>query len=96
MRVVTVGMNYQVLPGKNELFEQVFRAVLKEMDTMDGHTKTHLYRDVADEQSYLIVSEWSSREAFDGFIASPKFRGVTNFGTEQVLAGRPSHQVYEH
>jgi heme-degrading monooxygenase HmoA len=93
--MITVGMNYQVLPGKNEVFERVFSAVLTQMESMEGHTRTHLYREVTDSQNYLIVSEWASREAFDGFISSPKFRSITNFGKDQVLAGRPTHEVYE-
>lgn len=88
-------MNYQVLPEKNETFERVFKAVLDGMREIDGHVDTHLYRDVADAQSYLIVSEWNNREAFDGFIQSPRFRSVTNFGKDQVLAGRPKHEIYE-
>src|SRR6478735_5278031 len=84
--MITVGMNYQVLPEKNEVFERVFKAVLGQMQTIDGHVTTHLYRDVLDAQSYLIVSEWNNREAFDAFIASDKFKSVTNFGKDQVLA----------
>ncbi|MGI8905320.1 MAG: antibiotic biosynthesis monooxygenase family protein [Candidatus Sumerlaeaceae bacterium] len=93
--MITVGMNYQVLPDKNELFERVFNSVLGVMAELEGHASTHLYRDVFEPQSYLIVSEWSSREAFDAFISSPRFRSVTDFGKEQVLAGRPSHHIYE-
>jgi heme-degrading monooxygenase HmoA len=93
--MITVGMNYQVLPDKNEVFEKVFRAVLTAMGEMQGHVSTHLYRDVNDAQSYLIVSEWNDRNAFDEFIASPRFKSVTNFGKDQILAGRPRHQVYE-
>jgi heme-degrading monooxygenase HmoA len=94
--MITVGMNYQVLPGKQDAFEEVFQAVLKLMQQMPGHTRSHLYRDVNDVQRYLIVSEWSDRGAFEQFIASDKFRGVAKWGREQVLAGRPAHEIYEH
>lgn len=93
--MITVGMNYQVIPGKGEVFEKAFAGVLGVMKEMPGHAESHLYKDVGDANSYLIVSEWNSREAFDEFIASERFAKVTNWGAEQILAGRPRHQVYE-
>lgn len=93
--MITVGMNYQVLPGKEQQFEDVFNAVLEKMDGMEGHSKSALFRDVNDPQQYLIISDWSDRAAFDGFIASEQFRSVANWGKEQILAGRPSHEYYE-
>ena len=88
-------MNYQVLPDKNEIFENAFRQVLEAMNTMEGHSVSKLYKDIDDQNSYLIISDWSEREAFDAFIKSDKFKKVTNWGTAQVLAGRPQHEVYE-
>jgi heme-degrading monooxygenase HmoA len=88
-------MNYRVIPGKGETFERAFEAVLKVMREMEGHTESHLYKDVAEPESYLIVSDWSSREAFDTFIRSEQFRKVTDWGKEQILAGRPKHEIYE-
>ncbi len=94
--MVTVGMNYQVLPGKGETFEQVFKAVLDVMGQMPGHTRSSLYRDVFDPTRYVIISDWSDRAAFDAFIRSDQFRNVANWGKEQILAGRPQHTYYEH
>lgn len=93
--MITVGMNYRVLPGKNQQFEDVFNAVLNKMQGMEGHSESHLFRDVNDEQQYLITSDWSDRGMFDAFIASEEFRSVANWGAEQILAGRPSHDYYE-
>ena len=89
-------MNYKVLPGKGETFERAFEAVLKAMAARAGHGESHLYKDVADPESYLIVSEWHTREAFEAFIASDEFRRVANWGKEQILAGRPKHEIYEN
>ena len=93
--MVTVGMNYTVLPGKEATFEEKFAAVLTAMGGVDGHVETHLYRDVALGQSYLVVSEWASRQQFGAFIASDAFRKVTDWGKSEVLAGRPVHKVYD-
>jgi heme-degrading monooxygenase HmoA len=92
--MVTVGMNYTVLPGKEAVFERAFEQVLAVMGEMPGHTESHLYRDVSSANSYLIVSEWSDKAQFDAFIKSEQFARVTNWGKEQILAGRPRHQVY--
>ncbi len=93
--MITVGMNYKLLVGKETIFEDAFRQVVATMQEMEGHQETHLFRDIDNAQAYLVVSEWNSREAFDAFIQSDRFKKVTNWGTEQVLAARPVHQVYE-
>ena len=92
--MITVGMNYEVLPGKGDLFESVFNKVLKVMNELSGHKESHLFKDVHNPRRYLILSEWHSRASFDEFIRSERFRNVVNWGKEQVLAGRPRHDVY--
>ena len=94
--MITVGMNYLVIPGKEETFEVAFRGVLKAMEEQPGHTESHLWRDTANSHSYLITSEWSDRAAFDAFVQSDKFRKIANWGKEQILADRPRHQIYEN
>ena len=92
--MITVGMNYKVLQGKEVQFEKVFENVLQSLQTTAGHAKSALYKDVQDVQSYLIVSEWSSEDAFQTFIQSDQFKKVVNWGAEQILSGRPVHTVY--
>ena len=92
--MITVGMNYQVLPGREGQFEKVFANVLQSLETTEGHAKSALYKDVHDVHSYLIVSEWSSEDAFRSFIQSDQFKKVVNWGAEQVLRDRPVHTVY--
>jgi heme-degrading monooxygenase HmoA len=92
--MITIGMNYKVIPGKDEEFTSVFTKVMGIMDGIDGHDTTHLFRDVHDEHSYLVVSEWSSQDAFDAFIASDRFKNVADWGKANILAGRPTHEVY--
>lgn len=93
--MVTIGMNYKVLPGKENTFENACNGVLKAMEGIDGHSKSFLFKDVNDGQTYLIVSDWDSEDAFNAFIASDKFKQVTTWGREGILAGRPSHTVYK-
>ena len=92
--MITIGMNYKVLPGKEDNFERMFKNVLHSLETIAGHGKSSLYKDVNELQSYLIVSEWDSEAAFDAFVQSEKFRGVVAWGQENILADRPVHTVY--
>lgn len=93
--MITVGMNYSVLPGKETTFEKAFERVLSTMKEMQGHSASQLYRQVGDHNNYLIVSEWSDTDAFQSFVRSEAFAKVTNWGKEQILAGRPSHKIYK-
>ena len=92
--MVTIGMNYRVLSGKEDIFESAFRKVVRAMGGMDGHSETHMFRDIDDRLHYLIASQWSRRAAFDAFIGSETFRNIANWGKEEILAGRPKHEVY--
>ncbi len=92
--MVTIGMNYEVLEGKEVVFEKAFASVISALNEADGHRVSRLLCDVHNKRSYVILSEWNDEEAFGTFIASPEFARVTNWGKEQILAGRPSHVVY--
>jgi heme-degrading monooxygenase HmoA len=92
--MITIGMNYKVLPGKEVSFERMFKNVLHSLQSIAGHGKSALYQDVTERQSYLIVSEWNSEEAFHAFVQSDKFRGVVDWGQENILADKPVHTVY--
>ena len=75
---------------------QMFAGVVAAIQAAKGHTSSTLWRDVADDASYLITSEWSEEQAFTDFIHSQAFRDVTNWGKEQILSGRPQHKIYKH
>ncbi len=92
--MVTIGMNYEVLPGKEETFEKAFQRVLDTMKQSSGHSASKLYREVEGKLSYLIISDWNDKDAFDQFVKSEAFAKVTNWGKENILAGRPRHQTY--
>ena len=92
--MVTIGMNYEVLEGKEALLENAFSKVLPAMRSIDGHDESVLYRDVHNPRSYCIMSRWRDKAAFDAFIASDAFRAVVDWGREKVLAKRPRHEVF--
>ena len=93
--MITVGMNYHVLEGKQADFEEKFAAVIESLRAAEGHSESTLWNDVADKASYLITSEWSDEQAFLDFIHSQAFKDVTNWGKEQILSSRPRHKIYK-
>ena len=92
--MITVGMNYQIIPGKDEEFVAVFTKVIQIMKNMAGHGETHLFRDVYSEHDYLIISEWTDEAAFNSFIESDRFKNVVDWGKKEVLASQPKHEIY--
>ena len=94
--MITVGMNYHVLAGKQSLFEEKFANVIQALNAAAGHSSSNLWKDVSDDASYLITSEWSDEQAFLDFIQSQAFKDVTSWGKEQILSGRPQHKIYKN
>ena len=95
--MVTIGMNYFVIPGKEQIFEDAVANVIDTMKGMDGHDASSLYREVVEgDPAYLIVSRWQDQQAFDDFVASAAFKKVTNWGSTHILRGRPIHTAYQH
>lgn len=94
--MVTIGMNYCVLPDKEEIFEGACQKVLEVMDNAVGHDESQIFRrvDGGNSSEYLIVSRWQDEDAFKSFIASAAFKKVTSWGLSNILAGRPNHTTY--
>ena len=92
--MITIGMDYSVREGKEEVFESAFSRILTAVGKMPGHEETRLYRRVEAPHEYLILSRWEDERAFDAFIRSEQFAKVTNWGTEHVLDGPPRHTTY--
>ena len=92
--MTTIGMHYDVIPGKEREFADGFLGVIEHLKTVAGHVESRLYEDVSSKGSYLILSQWDSRESFDTFLRSPEFAKVTSWGRAEILRGRPRHKVY--
>ena len=92
--MTTIGMHYDVIPGKEEEFEQGFIGVLNWIKTLPGHTESHMYEDIQSKGSYVILSHWETKEAFEAFIHSPEFAKAVAWGKAEILRSRPRHKVY--
>lgn len=89
-------MNYEVLEGKEKVFEDACERVIETMEAASGHAGSELFRRVQDGPPavYLIVSRWTDEDAFRSFIGSDAFKKVTSWGLQNILAGRPRHTTY--
>ena len=92
--MTTIGMNYEVIPGKEEEFERGFLSVIEVLKTLPGHVESHLYEDVASVGSYVILSKWQRKEDFDAFLKSPQFAAAVAWGKAEILRSRPRHKVF--
>ena len=93
--MTTIGMHYDVIPGKEEEFEKGFLGVLEHLKTVAGHVESHMYEDVASVGSYVILSQWADKASFEAFMRSPQFAQVVAWGKAEMLRSRPRHKVYE-
>jgi heme-degrading monooxygenase HmoA len=92
--MTTIGMHYEVIPGKEDEFEQGFIGVLNLLKTLPGHTDSHMYEDIQSKGSYVILSHWETREAFESFLHSAEFAKAVAWGKAEILRSRPRHKVY--
>lgn len=71
-----------VQPEFRETFEDRFRARAHEIDRMPGFVRTWLLRPVDPEDPYLVMTVWTSEEAFEAWRQSEAFqRGHARSGT---------------
>jgi len=92
--MTTIGMHYDVVPGKESEFVNGFLGVLEALKTLPGHVESKLFEDVQSKGSYLIMSRWEKMENFQAFIHSEAFAKVTAWGKAEILRARPRHKVY--
>ncbi len=93
--MMTIGMHYDVVPGKEAEFEQGFLRVIEHLRSVDGHVQSRMYEDVTQRGSYVILSEWRTQDGFTAFLRSDAFKQVTAWGKAEILRGRPRHTVYK-
>ena len=92
--MTTIGMHYDVIPGKEEEFEKGFVGVIAHLKTVPGHVESHMYEDVQSVGSYVILSQWQTKETFEAFLKSDTFKQVVAWGKAEMLRSRPRHKVY--
>lgn len=92
--MVTVGMYYDVLANKEQIFEESVEKVIGVLADNPGRLQSYLYHRVKEPNLYATIPEWSSRDEFTAFGQSAVFKQVADWGKAEILARRPSHKVY--
>ncbi len=91
--MITIGMEYEVLDGKQETFEHAVTNVIHAMRQRGRPSAKLALKDVHNARRYLILSQWADKSSFDAFLASPAFKQVTTWAKRHP-ATRPSHEIY--
>lgn len=72
-----IAMNrFEIAPGREEVFEKLWRERESHLEDVPGFREFHLLRGATSEESTLFASHsvWESRAAFDAWTESENFR----------------------
>src|SRR5437764_11687280 len=75
--VVRATLNMKVKEGRGSDFEREWRAIAEEVRKVPGNLRQSLARDPDDPDSFVVTSDWSSRETFGQFERSPEQDDLT-------------------
>lgn len=74
---VRATLQMKVKDGRGEEFERAWRAIAEEVRRAPGNLRQTLSRDPQDPDSFVVTSDWSSRERFSEFERSPEQDDLT-------------------
>jgi heme-degrading monooxygenase HmoA len=67
----------KVKAGREDEFEPAWRAIAERARHVPGNLRQALLRDPEDPASFVVTSDWESREAFSRFERSPEQDALT-------------------
>ena len=67
----------KVKAGRGDEFERAWRTIADEVRKAPGNVRQALTRDPDDHDSFVVTSDWDSREAFHAFETSPEQDDLT-------------------
>jgi heme-degrading monooxygenase HmoA len=75
--MVRATLSMKVKSGREAEFEQAWHAIAEAVRHVPGNLGQTLLRDPADASSFVITSDWASREDFVRFERSPEQDALT-------------------
>jgi heme-degrading monooxygenase HmoA len=75
--LVRASLYMKVKDGRGDAFVDVWRRIADEVRRADGNVRQALTRDPEDPDSFVVTSDWESREAFGAFERSPEQDDLT-------------------
>jgi heme-degrading monooxygenase HmoA len=87
----------KVKSGRGDEFEHAWREIAGEVRRAAGNQRQALLRDLEDPDSFVVTSDWESREAFRDFERSPEQDELTAPLRELRESGRMTvHDLLAH
>jgi heme-degrading monooxygenase HmoA len=75
--MVRASLYMKVKAGRGEDFERAWRQIADEVSKAPGNVRQALTRDPDDPDSFVVTSDWDTREAFHEFERSPEQDDLT-------------------
>src|SRR5579864_3424385 len=70
--MVRATLHMKVKEGRGPDFEHAWRAIAEQVRKVPGNVRQTLARDPEDADSFVVTSDWQSREVFGEFERSPE------------------------
>jgi heme-degrading monooxygenase HmoA len=75
--MVRASLYMKVKPGQGDSFVSAWREIAAEVKKAPGNVRQALTRDPDDPDSFVVTSDWETREAFHKFETSPEQDDLT-------------------
>ncbi len=92
--MIVVMNRITVAEGREQEFEQTFVARDRAVDQMTGFIDLQVLRP-AEGHTYVVMTRWTSREAFDNWTTSEAFRSAHRKQSPGLAETRPRLEIYE-
>lgn len=92
--MIVVMNRITVAKGREQEFEETFLTRDRAVDQMAGFLDLHVLRPT-EGRTYVVMTRWNSREAFDNWTTSEAFRAAHRKGSSGLAQDRPVLEIYE-
>jgi heme-degrading monooxygenase HmoA len=84
----------KIKPGEEAAFEAAYQEVTRKVKGTPGHLRDELLRDTSEPGSYILLSEWESKEVFLAWENAPIHMQTTT-PMRPYWAGRVERKIYD-
>lgn len=92
--MIVVMNRITIEEGREQDFEQTFLERDRAVDQMTGFIDLQVLRP-AEGRTYIVMTRWTSREAFDTWTTSEAFLSAHRNQSPSLAGSRPVLEIYE-